>query len=58
MPKSTTRSTPRARLSCGCEHCSCCRRSPRCVCHDYNALLALALWEYGRVLRRGFASQR
>ena len=29
--------------SCGC---------PQCRCHDYNALLALALWEFGRMIRR------
>lgn len=36
---------------CGCQNCLC-RRGPRCRCHDYNALLALALWDFGRALRR------
>jgi len=36
---------------CGCQNCSC-RRGPRCRCHDYNALLALALWDFGRMVRR------
>lgn len=40
--------------SCGCERCHC-RRGPRCRCHDYNALLALILWDYSRMLRRSFA---
>ncbi|HEY0862507.1 MAG TPA: hypothetical protein VGD97_00240 [Lacunisphaera sp.] len=37
--------------SCGCQNCSC-RRGPRCRCHDYNALLALALWDFGQMIRR------
>lgn len=36
---------------CGCHQCLC-RRGPRCRCHDYNALLALALWDLGRMVRR------
>jgi hypothetical protein len=36
---------------CGCQSCLC-RRGPRCRCHDYNALLALALWDFGCMLRR------
>lgn len=37
--------------SCGCQQCRC-HRGLRCGCHDYNALLALALWDYGRMVRR------
>lgn len=47
MPKTTKETTP----PCGCENCLC-RRGARCRCHDYNALLALALWDFGRSLRR------
>jgi hypothetical protein len=36
---------------CGCQNCLC-RRGPRCRCHDYNALLALALWDFGQMIRR------
>ena len=46
MPKTTKESTP----PCGCKNCLC-RRGARCRCHDYNALLALALWDFGRTLR-------
>ncbi|MBI2518612.1 MAG: hypothetical protein HYV95_17190 [Opitutae bacterium] len=36
---------------CGCAQCLC-RRGPRCRCHAYNALLALAFWDFGRSFRR------
>jgi hypothetical protein len=37
---------------CGCQNCLC-HRGPRCRCHSYNALLALAIWDYRReILRR------
>lgn len=36
---------------CGCKRCQC-HRGPRCRCHDYNALLSLVLWDFGRMLRR------
>jgi hypothetical protein len=36
---------------CGCQQCLC-RRGPRCRCHAYNALLAIALWDFGRAIRR------
>jgi len=45
--KSTQNSIP----SCGCKNCLC-HRGPRCRCHDYNALLALALWDFGQMFRR------
>ena len=48
MSKTTTKETP---PPCGSQHCSC-RRGPRCRCHDYNALLALARWDFGRMIRR------
>ncbi len=37
--------------SCGCQKCRC-HNELRCHCHDYNALLALTLWDYGRMIRR------
>jgi len=38
--------------SCGCnQHCRC-QRELRCRCHDTNALLALALWDFNRMVRR------
>lgn len=36
--------------SCGCQKCRC-HRGLRCRCHDYNALLVLALWDYALMLR-------
>ena len=48
MPKTKASS---AIPACGCVRCEC-HRGPRCRCHDLNALLALALWDYGRALRR------
>ncbi len=47
MPKTNSSVIP----SCGCTRCEC-HRGPRCRCHDLNALLALALWDYARMLRR------
>lgn len=47
-------SAPESFPPCGCENCLC-RRGPRCRCHDYNALLALVLWDYGRAFRRRIA---
>jgi len=38
--------------SCGCNRTCRCHRELRCRCHDYNALLALTLWDYGRMIRR------
>lgn len=37
---------------CGCNRTCRCQREHRCRCHDTNALLALALWDYSRALRR------
>ena len=48
MPKT---SLPDTMPPCGCPNCLC-RRGPRCRCHDYNALLTLALWDFGRARRR------
>lgn len=48
MPKKTRPVTP---PPCGCSNCLC-HRDLRCRCHDYNALLALVLWDLGRSLRR------
>lgn len=48
-PMST--STKKTPAPCGCQNCLC-RRGLRCRCHDYNALLALALWDFGREVRR------
>ncbi|MBX3750189.1 MAG: hypothetical protein KF897_08880 [Opitutaceae bacterium] len=48
MPKTNTSSVI---PPCGCARCPC-DRGPRCRCHDLNALLALALWDYGRMIRR------
>ena len=45
---------PKTVSPCGCESCLC-RRGPRCRCHDYNALLDLAIWDLGRVLHRPLA---
>ena len=45
-------SAPEPLPPCGCNSCLC-RRGPRCRCHNYNALLALAIWDFGRFLRRG-----
>lgn len=36
--------------SCGCNRCQC-QRELRCLCHDYNALLALAVSDLNRKLR-------
>ena len=47
----TKTSVQEAPPPCGCQNCLC-RRGPRCRCHDYNALLALALWDFGRTIRR------
>jgi hypothetical protein len=49
MPKSSEKNTI---PSCGCNDRCHCQRELRCRCHDYNALLALALADYGRMLRR------
>jgi hypothetical protein len=38
--------------SCGCSDRCRCSRELRCRCHDLNALLALALWDYSRALSR------
>ena len=38
--------------ACGCNRPCHCQRELRCRCHDLNALLALTLWDYGRMLRR------
>lgn len=51
MQKNPTRITRDDSIPCGCERCLC-RRGPRCRCHDYNALLALALWDFGLMVRR------
>ncbi len=49
MPKSNeTKSIP----SCGCGRNCQCQSTLRCRCHDLNALLVLALTDYGRMLRR------
>jgi hypothetical protein len=48
MPKITQ---PSSVPSCGCNRCNC-NRGPRCRCHDYNALMALAFWDFARMLRR------
>lgn len=37
--------------SCGCNRCHC-QRGLRCRCHDMNSLLALVLWDFGRMIRR------
>lgn len=37
--------------TCACKNCLC-RRGPGCRCDTYRALLALALWDYGRSLGR------
>jgi hypothetical protein len=48
-------STTSAIPACGCkQHCRC-QRALRCRCHDYNALLALTLWDYSRAVRRHLA---
>ncbi|MCW5547966.1 MAG: hypothetical protein KIT44_03300 [Opitutaceae bacterium] len=46
MPKKTI-STAR----CGSPRCRC-NLTPRCRCHDLNALLALTLWDFSRRLHR------
>lgn len=49
MPETTsTKITPTG----GCDRRCRCQRKLRCRRHDYNALLALVLWDYGRMLRR------
>jgi len=60
MSKTTAQNTT---PSCGGSNCLC-YSGPRCRCHvyppvaapkatrDYNALLALALWDFGRMIRR------
>jgi len=45
-------STQPAIPSCGCNRPCRCQRELRCRCHDHNALLALALWDFSRMLRR------
>ncbi|MDI1337439.1 MAG: hypothetical protein PSU94_14745 [Lacunisphaera sp.] len=47
----TKSSLPATTSPCGCLNCLC-HRGPRCRCHAYNTLLALAFWDFGRVLRR------
>lgn len=42
---------------CGCNRCHC-ERGPHCRCHTYNALLALSLAEFGRMVRRHAALNR
>ncbi len=49
MPKSSAKNTI---PPCGCGRTCRCRNESRCRCHDYNALLALTLWDYGRAIRR------
>ena len=49
MKKSTAKtSLP----SCGCNRSCQCQSPLRCRRYDLNALLALALWDYSRLLRR------
>ena len=38
--------------ACGCGRACRCQNESRCRCHDLNALLALILWDYSRMLRR------
>jgi hypothetical protein len=49
MPKPSAKN---AIPACGCGRTCHCRNEVRCRCHDLNALLALALWDYSRALRR------
>ena len=51
MQKKATHVNATAQPPCGCDRCLC-HRGPRCRCHDYNALLALALWDFGQMVRR------
>ena len=50
-PMTKHKDTKKPSSPCGCKNCLC-RRRVRCHCHDYNALLTLALWDFGRALRR------
>jgi hypothetical protein len=45
-------SRPSSTPACGCGRSCRCYRELRCRCHDLNAFLALALWDYSRMLRR------
>ncbi len=49
MPKSPAKTVLPA---CDCGRTCRCRNELRCRCHDLNALLVLALWDYSRMLRR------
>lgn len=49
MPKSTARSRSSS-AACGCRRCTC-ANAPRCRCHVFNALVALALWDLRRTVR-------
>jgi hypothetical protein len=48
MPKASAKN---AIPPCGCNRSCRCQRKDRCLSHDTNALLALALWDYKRALR-------
>lgn len=50
MIKSQTNSSSHA---CGCRKPCRCSAPVRCLCHDHNALLALALADFSRMVRRG-----
>ncbi|WP_415909861.1 hypothetical protein [Oleiharenicola sp. Vm1] len=50
MPKSIARSRPSRPAACGCRRCTCVN-TPRCRCHVFNALVALALWDLRRATR-------